>query len=170
MSEPAQNEAATTMGPLQEEARPIPIPEDQNKNESSDFLPKEPDIPKESLFAKEPPEPENIGYKEVNQGQQPSSPDYQPETAKQPRSTVVESPNSSVEQTQSQPVVNDLEQPLIDQTAAPGLPSVYEGPEALGRKLSVLGVELAAIRTALKGRLARSLSGFNFPGKVRSKG
>ena len=170
MSEPAQHEAATTMGPLQEEARPIPIPEDQNKNESSDFLPKEPDIPKESLFAKEPPEPENTGHKEVNLGQQLPSSEQQPETAEKPRVSVVENPNPDLPQTQPQSSLSELEQPRIGQTAAPGLPSVFDGPDAFGFKLSVLGVELAAIRTALKGRLARGLSGFNFPGKVRSKG
>ena len=170
MSEPAQNEAATTMGPLQEEVRPIPIPEDQNNSESSGFLSKEPDIPKRSTFAKELPEPGNAGSKEANQGQQPPFPEREPTLVGKPRVSVVENPNPDLPQTQTQPRLNELEQPLIGQTATPALPSGYKGPDAIGLQLSVLGAELVAIRTALKGRLARSLSGFNFPGKVGSKG
>lgn len=164
MSEPDLTESAPSSVEAQpEEAQPFPTSGTQtHKSEAKILI--EPDIPDKSLFAtKHPEQPENRSPNEIIQRQQP-------ETAEQSRFTAVESPDSAVEQTQPQPRLNELEQPLVGQTAAPGLPSVFDGPDAFGFKLSVLGAELAAIRTALKERLARSLSGFNFPGKVRSKG
>ena len=170
MSEPDLTDSAPSSVEAQpEEAQPFPTSGTQT-HKSEVEIPKEPDIPRQSPFAKEPPEPGNAGSKEANQWQQPPFPEREPTLVEKPRVSVVENPNPDLPQTQPQSSLSELEQPRIGQTAAPGLPSVFDGPDAFGFKLSVLGVELAAIRTALKGRLARSLSGFNFPGKVRSKG
>jgi len=170
MYEPAQTESAPSSVEAQpEEAQPFPTSGTQT-HKSEVEIPIEPDIPERSTFAQKPPEPGNAGSKEANLGQQLPSPEQQPETSGQPRPTFIENPNPDLPQAQTQPRLNELEQPPIGQTATPALPSVYKGPDAIGLQLSVLGAELVVVRTALKERLARSLSGFNFPGKVGSKG
>lgn len=141
---------------------------DQPPKESN-LSPTEPyDLPRPSTFAEEPPLQEGTGSKKEEQGRQPVM-EQQVSTVEQskPPPEIIETPKQQV---QPQPRLNELEQPLIGQTATPALPSVYKGPDAIGLQLSALGVELVAVRTALKERLARSLSGFNFPGKVGSKG
>lgn len=130
----------------------------------------EPDIPKRSTFAEGLPKPEDSVPGETDGGIPPPFPEREPTSVEKPRASVVENPNPDLPQAQTQPRLNELEQPPIGQTATPALPSVYKGPDAIGLQLSALGVELVAVRTALKGRLARSLSGFNFPGKVGNKG